>query len=234
MNIAQITGQDDAFLVDLAASHRLHPEAAAAFQRLQQRAQRAGFDLQPVSCFRSFDRQLAIWNAKASDVRPVLDAQGNRLKREDYDDWQWAQAILRWSALPGASRHHWGTDLDVYDAAAVDADYSVQLTPHEVNAGGPFAPLHEWLDECIAKGESEGFFRPYAIDKGGIAPERWHLSFAPQAAACERVLQPAVLLQVLRQCDTLALATVIEAHWPEIYARFITPAVAACDQGDVQ
>ncbi|MCZ8486094.1 D-alanyl-D-alanine carboxypeptidase family protein [Vibrio lentus] len=23
-------------------------------------------------------------------------------------------AILRWSALPGASRHHWGCDFDVF------------------------------------------------------------------------------------------------------------------------
>ncbi len=28
-------------------------------------------------------------------------------------------AILVWSALPGASRHHWGTDCDVIDAAAL-------------------------------------------------------------------------------------------------------------------
>ena len=32
-------------------------------------------------------------------------------------------AILLWSALPGASRHHWGTDFDVFDRAAVPPDY---------------------------------------------------------------------------------------------------------------
>ena len=140
------------------------------------------------------------------------------------------QAILRWSALPGASRHHWGSDLDVYDAAAVDARYAVQLTPEEVNPGGPFAPLHAWLDQQIAGNDCEGFFRPYAIDKGGIAPERWHLSYAPLAAECESALQAEALLQLLCECDTLALAPVVEAHWQEIYQRFITPAVAACNQ----
>ena len=41
---------------------------------------------------------------------------------------------MRWSAIPGSSRHHWGTDLDVYDAAAVTPDYQVQLTPQEWKA----------------------------------------------------------------------------------------------------
>jgi LAS superfamily LD-carboxypeptidase LdcB len=230
VKFTQVTGQDDTFLVDFTPPHRLHPEAAAAFGRLQQRARQAGFDLQPASCFRSFDRQLAIWNAKASGARPVLNEQGQALAREQHSDWAWVQAILRWSALPGASRHHWGSDLDVYDAAAVDTGYAVQLTPEEVNPGGPFAPLHAWLDQQIAGNDCEGFFRPYAIDKGGIAPERWHLSYAPLAAECERALQAEALLQLLCECDTLALAPVVEAHWQEIYQRFITPAVAACNQ----
>ena len=31
---------------------------------------------------------------------------------------------------------------------------------------------------------SRGFYRPYGRDRGGVAPERWHLSFAPAALAC--------------------------------------------------
>ncbi|MBB3047886.1 LAS superfamily LD-carboxypeptidase LdcB [Litorivivens lipolytica] len=234
MNVAQITGRDESFLIELTPPHRLHPQVADAFSRLQVRARSAGFDLQPVSCFRSFERQLAIWNAKANGSRAVLDADGKPLSREQFSDWQWVEAILRWSALPGASRHHWGTDLDVYDAAAVAPDYAVQLTPTEVNARGPFAPLHSWLDEQIAAGNSEGFFRPYARDKGGVAPERWHLSFAPLAAECERLLESEVLLKVLRECDTLALGSAVEAHWQEIFTRFVTPAVSACEQENRQ
>jgi hypothetical protein len=33
----------------------------------------------------------------------------------------------------------------LYDAAAVDRDYQVQLLEHEYHAGGPFAPMCEWL-----------------------------------------------------------------------------------------
>ncbi|NIM47861.1 MAG: D-alanyl-D-alanine carboxypeptidase family protein, partial [Gemmatimonadales bacterium] len=86
---------------------------------------------------------------------------------------------LRWSALPGASRHHWGTDLDVYDLAARPEGYEVELIPEEVDAGGMFGPLHEWLDGRIAADAAFGFFRPYERDRQGVAPERWHLSYAP-------------------------------------------------------
>ena len=98
---------------------------------------------------------------------------------------QQLHAILRFSAIPGTSRHHWGTDLDVFDAAALPQDYQLQLSPQEVAPGGMFDPLHCWLDQRMAAGEVHGFFRPYGQDRGGVAPERWHLSYAPMAAGCE-------------------------------------------------
>lgn len=223
----QLIGCDESFLVSLDARHRMHPDAAAAFKRLQVRASAQGFDLQPVSCYRPFDRQLLIWNGKALGERAVMDSAGLPLQRESLDDWSWVQAILRWSALPGASRHHWGTDLDIYDAAAVASDYAVQLTPAEVSAEGPFAPLHDWLDTLIADDNAEGFFRPYARDEGGIAPERWHLSFAPIAAQCETRLTMPLLLAQLRTCEFFALREVVETHSEEIFERYIKPAVSA-------
>ena len=63
----------------------------------------------------------------------------------------------------------------------------------EVAPDGVFGPLHAWLDERMAADESEGFFRPYDEDRGGVAPERWHLSYAPLALAMERALSPAML-----------------------------------------
>jgi LAS superfamily LD-carboxypeptidase LdcB len=162
----------------------LHQDVVAPFQLLQAAARQAGFDMQVVSGFRNFDRQLAIWNAKASGARAVLDEDSNVIDMKGLSDNDKALAIMRWSALPGCSRHHWGTDFDIYDAAAVPTDYEVQLIPREVDAGGVFAPMHDWLDRYLEQGRS-GFFRPYAQDRGGIAPERWHLSYAPVAARYE-------------------------------------------------
>jgi len=78
--------------------------------------------------------------------------------------------------LPGLSRHHWGTDFDVWDAAAVPEDYSLGLVTAEYLSGGPFHHLNTWLSEREARNQSEDFFRPYATDRGGVAPEPWHIS----------------------------------------------------------
>lgn len=199
----------------------LHRDVVAPFRALQRDARAAGFDLQPVSGFRDYRRQLAIWNGKACGERAVLDDGGAALDISLLSPEQLVLRILRWSALPGASRHHWGTELDVYDAAAVAADYAVQLTPDEVADNGVFGPLHRWLDEVIAAGRSHGFVRPYAHDRGGIAPERWHLSYAPIAQDCQRCLSEEVLGAAIFEDDELQLRAAVRAQWPQIFQRFV-------------
>ena len=51
----------------------------------------------------------------------------------------------------GASRHHFGTDLDIYDTRPIDDDYQLQLTPDEYSFTGPFAKLVAWLDDNLEK-----------------------------------------------------------------------------------
>jgi LAS superfamily LD-carboxypeptidase LdcB len=131
-----------------------------------------------------------------------------------------ALAILRWSALPGASRHHWGTDVDVYDLAAKPADYEVDLVPAEVDTGGMFAPLHEWLDARIAGRAAFGFFRPYDADRRGVAPERWHLSYSPIATECARLLTRELLRETLANADMM-LKDAVLANLDEIFERFV-------------
>lgn len=229
LTLTQLTGTDEAHLVRLDDGHRLHPEAARAWRALQADARAAGFDLAIASSFRSFARQRAIWDGKASGARPVHDDAGRSLDLGGLADADKAAAILRFSALPGTSRHHWGTDLDVYDASAVPADYAVQLSPAEVGPGGPFDPLHCWLDARMAAGESRGFYRPYARDRGGVAVERWHLSFAPLSRACDGRVDAATL----RQCwdahaPDLALRGVIEAELAAILERYVRVPAGWC------
>jgi hypothetical protein len=105
------------------------------------------------------------------------------------------EAILLWSALPGASRHHWGTDLDVIDRAAMPPGYEVKLAADEYGPGGVFAGLGSWLDRHMRR---YGFYRPYATGTGGVRPEPWHLSFAPVARPATRALDVATLADALR------------------------------------
>jgi LAS superfamily LD-carboxypeptidase LdcB len=217
---ALLTGRDDTFIDHQYLERPVHRAVIEAWQQLASAARAAGFDPVIASGFRNYQRQLQIWNAKASGERELLDTVGQPLDRRDLSEWEFVQAILRWSALPGASRHHWGTDIDVYDRAAVAEDYTVQLTPAEVADDGPFGAFHRWLDQRIANGESYGFFRPYAEDCGGIAPERWHLSYAPMALYYQRQLTPERLWTAL-DAPGLVLRNCVQEHWSEIFSRFI-------------
>ncbi|MEE4145902.1 MAG: M15 family metallopeptidase [Halieaceae bacterium] len=223
---AQLTGRAETHLSTLPSGHQLQAEAADAFLALREDALAAGFDLAIASSFRSYARQLAIWNGKASGQRRVHDDAGREVPMARLCPRDQLRAILRYSAIPGTSRHHWGTDLDVYDAAALPAGYRLQLSPQEVAPGGMFDPLHQWLDQRMERGESHGFYRPYARDRGGVAPERWHLSYAPLAAACGQRLNVAMLLACWREeCreeeEPLLLADEIRAELAQIMADYV-------------
>ncbi|MCV6604081.1 MAG: M15 family metallopeptidase [Porticoccaceae bacterium] len=211
----QLTGQAEDHL-SVENGVQLHPQAAQAFAQLQLRAAGQGMDLQIASGFRSFERQLAIWNAKASGQRPVLDDDGQPLDMAALSPLQQAQAIMRWSALPGASRHHWGTDMDVWDRAAVAPGYQLQLVPEEYSGDGPFARLSLWLEQQ----QDSDFFRPYAVDRGGIAPEPWHLSYRPVADQFAAQLRPQALAAVLAESDMALKQTVLD-NMDELFDRFI-------------
>ena len=224
LNPRQLTGLDETHLVILADGHRLQREVARAFTALQSDARNAGFELSIASSFRPFYRQLAIWNGKAAGTRPIHDDQGHPISIERLSRMEQLHAILRYSAMPGASRHHWGTDLDVYDSAAVPSEYPLQLSPDEVATGGVFDGLHCWLDARLAAGESHGFFRPYGKDRGGVAPERWHLSYAPLSVACAAQFNSATLA-FCWGCDEvkeeMLLKTEVDADLPQILAQYV-------------
>jgi len=222
-----IAGQTEAHITSAAeagdagkAVARMHVGVVVPFDRLRTDAEQAGFDLRVLSGFRGFSHQLSIWNRKARGEVAVLDSAAAPLSIHRLTEVEWVYAILRWSALPGASRHHWGTDLDIYDEAARPSGYEIDLIPEEVESGGMFAPLHEWLDQQIATGTAHGFFRPYDRDRGGVAPERWHLSHAPTAAEFEAALSLGTLRATLSQAD-LELKSVVLEHLDDIYERFV-------------
>ena len=221
---ASLIGRTESYLCSSADSQRLgaqvHRDVVQPFLRLRDDALAAGFDLRIFSGFRSLDRQSSIWNRKATGELAVLDSQAVPLDIQHLTERELVYAILRWSALPGASRHHWGTDIDVYDENARPPGYEIALIPAEVETGGMFAPLHEWLDEKLAAGTGHGFFRPYDEDRQGVAPERWHLSHAPAAATCERGLTIDTLRASLSSSDLQLKGTVLD-HLEDIYQRFV-------------
>jgi LAS superfamily LD-carboxypeptidase LdcB len=177
----------------------------------------AGIDLDVVSGFRDFNRQVAIWSAKFNGSRPLLDASGVEINRADLYESALIDAILTWSALPGASRHHWGSEIDVIDRASLPANGKPQLTAGEFAAGGCFGRLNGWLDSNMRR---FGFFRPYATFQGGVQPEPWHLSYAAVSVPALEVLSLEVLREAVEGADMPGKQAVLD-RLPELYHRYV-------------
>ncbi|ART83591.1 peptidase M15 [Oceanisphaera profunda] len=221
MEANSLLGLNDDHVVALnEPGHRLHPDAKVAFMAMQAAAAQAGFNLQPASSYRNFERQLAIWNAKYDGLRPVLDASSQPLDTLSLTASQRIAAILHWSALPGTSRHHWGSDVDVYDPTLLPANTKLALEPWEYEADGYFYPLSRWLKTNMAR---FGFYLPFAEANGGVAIEPWHLSYRPVAEMCAGQLTPALVAEALSGQQISGKAHILK-QLDDIFIRFISHA----------
>jgi len=220
----QLTGRVRTHLSELRdPPGALHVEVVRPFLAMRAAAAADGIDLVAFSTFRDFDRQLGIWNGKFRGERPIQDRAGKPLDALSLSPAARVTAILWWSALPGASRHHWGTDFDVVDARAKPPDYKLRVVPEEYQAGGPFHRLTEWLDAHM---HAFGFFRPYTTDRGGVAPEPWHLSYAPVAKHALAALKVQDLRAVLAESAIEGRDEVLAALEPN-YANYVLNVDAA-------
>ncbi|TQV75527.1 M15 family metallopeptidase [Aliikangiella marina] len=151
----------------------VHSAIVDDLQKLIDATRAAGLTIAIVSGFRSFERQLSIWNDKWQGYRPVYSRHGRPLNITNMSEIEKYKAIALWSALPGMSRHHWGTDLDIFLAEPIKQGYQVELTLAEFAKNGPCEKLAEWLSQRL---QSLGFFRPYSEYLGGVSQEPWHIS----------------------------------------------------------
>jgi LAS superfamily LD-carboxypeptidase LdcB len=218
MNSLELTGRARTHIIELQEPRcALHYEVIASFLAMRDAARAEGLDLSIASSFRDFEAQLSIWNRKWSGERPLYDRNGQLLERGRLADGDVVDAILCWSAVPGGSRHHWGSDIDVFDAAAITDGYRLQLVPGEYASDGIFARLSAWLDRNMQR---FGFFRPYRTDRGGVNPEPWHLSYAPVSVPALESLSLSMLRQVL-EASSIAGKQQVLGRLPEIYTRFL-------------
>ncbi len=145
----------------------LLPEVGTAFLKMQAAARKAGIEIAIVSAYRSYDRQKGIWNRKyRSNTQQGLKPKQNIKK------------IIEYSTLPGTSRHHWGTDVDLIDGKQpVSGDV---LLTENFHGKGPYVEMRKWMD---AHAVEYGFIRPYTSDdnRKGFYYEPWHYSYAPLA-----------------------------------------------------
>ena len=136
----------------------LQKETLASFEKMYKSAKEAGVMLKIVSATRNFDKQKAIWNTKWKRADFIRYSAGSAR----------AKAIMKFSSMPGTSRHHWGTDIDLNDLN----------NSYFTNQEGK--KMYDWMVENASK---FGFCQVYSAKSKsrpeGYEEEKWHWSYMP-------------------------------------------------------
>lgn len=135
----------------------MRKDAYKAFRQMWRAAQKEEVNLKIISAFRSNAYQKNIWNRKWKNEK------GNSVQR--------VLNIMKYSSMPGISRHHWGTDIDIN--ALTNAYF-------ETDEG---KRIYKWLNN---NAHTYGFFQPYTAFNNfrdtGYHEEKWHWSYYPTAS----------------------------------------------------
>ncbi len=218
MDALQLTGRDRSHVVQWTNPRfAAHPEAVSAFLKMREAAREEGIDLLPYSAFRDIGSQCRIWNMKFLGQWPLYDASGVERNFADLTVEQRIDGILCWSAIPGGSRHHWGSDIDVVDGARIPPGHQIKLLPEETEPGGIFYELRQWLDKHMAEFD---FFRPYARYQGGMYGEPWHLSYAPVSEPALNALSLDVLAEAVESAEVEGKRLILD-RLPEIHEKYV-------------
>jgi LAS superfamily LD-carboxypeptidase LdcB len=145
--------------------YKLRQEANAAFLEMSKDALKSDINLKIVSSYRNFDHQNRIWDRKyKQNINNGLSAQ------------QSIKKIIEYSTIPGTSRHHWATDIDIIDGNV--AQPSHVLNPKHFGGAGCFSKFKSWMD---ANATRFGFYLVYTneTNRKGFKYEPWHYSYKP-------------------------------------------------------
>lgn len=156
--MGKINPEQDSMFVEVPSKYcimrkeYIHKDVLKPFIAMYEAAEKDGVHLGIVSAFRSFDTQKWLWNQRYYNSSNPISVAGN---------------VLNYLAMPGTSRHHWGTDVDLM---------STKLNYYETDAG---KYSYQWL---IDNASDYGFYQVYTAGrKTGYNEEKWHWSYLPIA-----------------------------------------------------
>ena len=151
----------------------LEKETYSAFIKMKDAAEKDGIIIKLVSGFRDFYRQQMIWNNKYKKFTNEFSLDGPTAIKE----------IIRFSTIPGTSRHHWGTEIDI-----IDKNFENEkdlLISNKYEEGGIFNSLKKWMDK---NSKRFGFYIVYDDDSNrpGFEYEPWHYTYKPVSDLYQR------------------------------------------------
>ena len=146
-------------------TYKLQEEAHLAFLKMKTEALKEGVLIQVVSSYRNFEHQKKIWERKFKRYRNQGLSEENTI-----------QKIIEYSTIPGTSRHHWGTDIDIVDGN-VHPPKNLLRAVH-FHRDGEYIYLRQWLEKNASR---FGFYLVYTNDskRKGFKYEPWHYSYKP-------------------------------------------------------
>ena len=145
--------------------YQLRKEASDSFLKMKTAAQKEGISLIALSSYRDFDHQSLIWNKKY-----------DKYSKQGLNDGDIIEKITHYSSIPGTSRHHWGTEIDVIDGnKKLPSD---PLNEKHFHGNGIYASMKKWLD---LHSSEFGFEEVYTNDllRPGFKYEPWHFTYKP-------------------------------------------------------
>ena len=171
INTEILIGMDDSRIVS--DSILLEKETYSAFIKMKDAAEKDGIIIKLVSGFRDFYRQQLIWNNKYKKFTNEFSLDGPTAIKE----------IVRFSTIPGTSRHHWGTEIDI-----IDKNFENEkdlLISKKYEEGGIFNSLKKWMDK---NSKRFGFYIVYDDDSNrpGFEYEPWHYTYKPVSDLFQR------------------------------------------------
>jgi len=162
-SLKALTGSGDLELVG--DTFKMQKETFNAFNKMKAAALKEGILIKEVSAYRSFKHQKSIWNRKYDSYISQGLTPNSAIKK-----------IVEYSTLPGTSRHHWGTDIDIRDGYVKTPKHVLMESNYSEN--GIYGKLKNWMD---ANSEKFGFYLVYTNNKNrkGFKYEPWHYSYKP-------------------------------------------------------
>ncbi len=171
---------------------KLRKEAHESYLEMKKAAFTAGHDIKMVSSFRDFYHQQRIWERKYINYTEDLGLEPMAA----------IEKIIEYSTIPGTSRHHWGTDIDIVDG--YQKVTGGVLDPNKFEPGGPYEAFKHWLDE---NSEKYGFVLVYTKNprRRGFKYEPWHFSYAPISIPMLKAYRRLNVMKLLQQEDILGM-----------------------------
>lgn len=166
------------------------------FKKMYAAADSAGIKLVILSATRTFKEQKWIWENKWNGRTPyygvvIPDAYPDAVERAKY--------ILKYSSMPGTSRHHWGTDIDLN---------SMELSFYKSDNG---KKVYEWLNKNAYRfGFAQPFTKKDSLRPTGYEEEKWHWSYYPLSSQFLAQYQDRITYLKLKGFDGSETATQLD------------------------